>query len=80
MEIQQNISAELNESLVGKMLKVIIDRKRESFLSEELNSTVPKLTRRFLNYPVEYDLKITGNFYNILITKSTDFDLYGIAS
>ena len=32
MEIQQNISAELNESAVGKIFKVIIDRKEGEFL------------------------------------------------
>ena len=31
MEIQQNISAELNEMAVGKIFKVIIDRKEGEF-------------------------------------------------
>ena len=37
--------------------------------------TALRSTRRFL-IPSEHNLK-PGEFYNILITESTDFDLYG---
>jgi len=46
MEIQQNISAELNASLVGKVFKVIIDRREEEYFAGRTNMTVLKLTRR----------------------------------
>jgi ribosomal protein S12 methylthiotransferase len=75
MEIQQNISAELNESAVGKILKVIIDRKEGEFFIGRTEFDSPEIDQEVL-IGSEYKL-IPGNFYNILITKSTEFDLYG---
>jgi ribosomal protein S12 methylthiotransferase len=75
MEIQQNISAELNESAVGKILKVIIDRKEGEFFIGRTEFDSPEIDQEVL-IGFEYKL-IPGNFYNILITKSTEFDLYG---
>ena len=76
MEIQQNISAELNGLLVGKTLKVIIDRKEGEFYIGRTEFDSPEVDQEVL-IPIEYDLK-TGDFYNIRINKSTDFDLFGI--
>jgi ribosomal protein S12 methylthiotransferase len=76
MEIQQNISAELNESHVGKVLKVIIDRKEGEFFVGRTEYDSPEVDQEVL-IADEYDLK-PGSFYNIRITQSTDFDLYGV--
>jgi ribosomal protein S12 methylthiotransferase len=75
MDIQQSISSELNETLVGKIMKVIIDRKEGEFFVGRTEFDSPEVDQEVL-VPIENDL-ITGNFYYILITKSTDFDLYG---
>ena len=75
MEIQQNISAELNESLIGKVLKIIIDRKEGEFFVGRTEFDSPEVDQEVL-IPAEYNLT-HGNFYNIHITKSTEFDLYG---
>jgi ribosomal protein S12 methylthiotransferase len=75
MDIQQSISSELNETLVGKIMKVIIDRKEGEFFVGRTEFDSPEVDQEVL-VTIENDL-ITGNFYNILITKSTDFDLYG---
>lgn len=75
MEIQQNISAELNECNVGKIFKVIIDRREGEFFAGRTEFDSPEVDQEVL-IPVEHDLK-PGNFYNIMITQSTDFDLYG---
>jgi ribosomal protein S12 methylthiotransferase len=75
MEIQQNISAELNESAVGKTFKVIIDRKEAEFFIGRTEFDSPEIDQEVL-IGSEYNLK-PGSFYNILITKSTEFDLYG---
>jgi ribosomal protein S12 methylthiotransferase len=75
MEIQQNISAELNEFLVGKIFKVIIDRKEGEFFIGRTEFDSPEVDQEVL-ISAEYHLE-PGNFYNILITKSTEFDLYG---
>jgi len=75
MEIQQEISAELNENLVGSTLKVLIDRREEEFYAARTQYDSPEVDQEVL-IPVEYDLK-PGNFYEIVITQSTDFDLFG---
>jgi ribosomal protein S12 methylthiotransferase len=75
MEIQQNISAELNESLVGKTFKVIIDRKEGEFFVGRTEYDSPEVDQEIL-ISAEHLLE-PGNFYNILLTKSTEFDLYG---
>jgi ribosomal protein S12 methylthiotransferase len=75
MEIQQNISAELNESAVGKIFKVIIDRKEHEFFVGRTEFDSPEVDQEVL-ISTDQNLE-SGNFYNILITKSTEFDLYG---
>jgi ribosomal protein S12 methylthiotransferase RimO len=75
MEIQQNISAELNESYVGKVFKVIIDRKEGEYFVGRTEFDSPEVDQEIL-IAAEHNLK-PGSFYNILMTKSTEFDLYG---
>ncbi len=75
MELQQNISAELNETYVGKVLKVIIDRKEGEFFIGRTEFDSPEVDQEVL-ITAEYDLK-AGFFYNIRITNSSEFDLYG---
>ncbi len=75
MEIQQEISAELNRNLVGSTLKVLIDRREDEFYAGRTEFDSPEVDQEVL-IPAEYDLK-PGNFYELLITQSTDFDLFG---
>ena len=75
MELQQNISMELNESYVGKVYKVIIDRKEGEFFIGRTEFDSPEVDQEVL-IAEQHNLK-TGDFYNILITRSTEFDLYG---
>jgi ribosomal protein S12 methylthiotransferase len=75
MEIQQNISAELNESYIGKTLKVIIDRKEGQFFVGRTEFDSPEIDQEVL-VPAGHNLN-PGTFYNIRITQSTEFDLYG---
>ena len=75
MESQQNISSDLNEMSVGRIFKVIIDRKEGDFFVGRTEFDSPEIDQEVL-IAEEFDLK-PGNFYNILILKSTEFDLYG---
>lgn len=75
MAIQQVISAGLNENLVGRTLKVLIDRREDEFFAGRTEYDSPEVDQEVL-IPVEYDLK-PGSFCQILITQSTDFDLFG---
>jgi len=75
MEIQQKISAELNEKRIGKVYKVIIDGREGDFYIGRTEYDSPEVDQEVL-IPSEHALK-PGQFYDILITGSTDFDLYG---
>jgi ribosomal protein S12 methylthiotransferase len=75
MAIQQSISEELNREKTGKTLKVVIDRKEGEFFVGRTEYDSPEVDNEVL-ISKEYDLK-PGNFYNILITGSEDFDLFG---
>ena len=76
MEIQQNISAELNSSSVGSIFKVIIDRLEGDFFVGRTEYDSPEVDQEVL-IPSEHKLK-PGFFYKIKITQSTEFDLYGV--
>ena len=67
MELQQNISAELNEFQVGKVLKVIIDRKEGDFFIGRTEYDSPEVDQEVL-ISVEHNL-YPGSFYNIKITQ-----------
>jgi ribosomal protein S12 methylthiotransferase len=75
MEIQQNISAELNEAYVGRSMKVLIDRKEGEFHVGRTEFDSPEVDQEVL-IPVSYNLE-NGKFYIIRINRSTEFDLYG---
>jgi ribosomal protein S12 methylthiotransferase len=75
MDVQQNISSEINKLTVGKIFKVIIDRKENEYFVGRTEFDSPEIDQEVL-IENEYDLK-PGNFYNIRITKSNEFDLYG---
>ena len=76
MEIQQNISSELNEKLVGKIFKVLIDRREGEYYTGRTEFDSPEVDQEVL-IPATYKLK-PGSFYQVLINRSTDFDLIGI--
>jgi ribosomal protein S12 methylthiotransferase len=77
MEVQQAISAELNEKRIGKVYKVLIDREEGEFIVGRTEYDSPEVDQEVL-IPSDSKLK-PGQFYNILITGSADFDLYGKA-
>jgi len=76
MELQQSISTELNKSLIGNILEVIIDRQESEFFIGRSEFDSPEVDQEVL-ISSQHDLK-PGNFYDILITESTEFDLFGV--
>jgi ribosomal protein S12 methylthiotransferase len=76
MELQQGISEELNFKKRGEVLKVLIDRKEGEFHIGRTEFDSPEVDQEVL-ISSEYNLK-PGQFCNIRITGSTEFDLYGI--
>ena len=75
MKIQENISLEMNEELVSKVLKVIIDRKEGDYYIGRSEFDSPDVDQEII-IPVTEPL-IPGNFYNIRIMEAAPFELSG---
>ena len=76
MHIQQNISAELEAEKIGQILKVIIDRQEGDYYVGRTEFCSPEVDPEVLIPVAERRLKI-GAFYDVQITDSEEFDLYG---
>ena len=76
MRIQQHISAELEAEKVGQMLKVIIDRREGDYYVGRTAFCSPEVDPEVLIPVAECELTI-GEFYDVKITDSEEFDLYG---
>ena len=76
MRIQQNISAELEAEKVGQTLKVVIDRQEGDYYIGRTEFCSPEVDPEVLIPVSERELTI-GSFYQVLITDSEEFDLYG---
>jgi ribosomal protein S12 methylthiotransferase len=75
MEIQSQISWELNQLKIGKEFKVVIDRKEGSYFVGRTEYDSPDVDNEVLiNAEVGY-LR-TGEFANVKVTAAEDFDLY----
>ena len=75
MRIQQNISAELEAEKVGQVLRVIIDREEGEYYVGRTEFCSPEVDPEVL-IPADVALEI-GGFYQVKITDSEEFDLYG---
>ena len=78
MELQSQISWDLNQEKVGKIFKCIIDRKEGSHFVGRTEFDSPDVDNEVLIDASKTYLK-TGEFVDILITEATEFDLYGEA-
>lgn len=75
MELQQEISAGLNEKLKGKVLNVVIERREAEYYIGRTEYDSPEIDQEVM-INTDKDLK-PGNFYKVLITQTSDFDLFG---
>ncbi len=75
MSLQQEISADISQSKIGKQFKVIIDRKEGDYYIGRTQFDSPEVDPEVL-IKAEKRLFI-GRFYQVLITDADDFDLYG---
>jgi ribosomal protein S12 methylthiotransferase len=76
MEIQQQVASELNEAYVGQTLKVLFDRKESGYFVGRTEYDSPEVDNEVLVETVSNFVRL-GDFANIEITSSGDFDLYG---
>ena len=75
MRIQQQISAELEAEKVGTIQKVIIDREEGDYYVGRTEFCSPEVDPEVLIPISERELTI-GEFYDVRITDSEEFDLY----
>ena len=76
MEIQSQISWELNQQKIGKTMTCLIDRKEGAHFVGRTEFDSPDVDNEVLIDASAHYLKI-GDFTEIQITEATDFDLYG---
>ncbi|POS00875.1 SSU ribosomal protein S12P methylthiotransferase [Flavobacterium croceum DSM 17960] len=75
MEIQAQISWELNQEKIGHIYKCIIDRKEGNYFIGRTEYDSPDVDNEVLIDATKYYLK-TGSFVDVKITEATEFDLY----
>ena len=76
MEIQEEISDEIQSKKVGNVYKVIIDSVDEMYYSGRTEWDSPEVDPEVL-IPVENGKLEIGNFYQAEITDTTPFELFG---
>ena len=75
MEIQSQISWELNQQKIGKEFKVVIDRKEGNYFVGRTEFDSPDVDNEVLIDATKTYLK-TGEFAKVKIIEAEDFDLY----
>ena len=76
MEIQSQISWELNQEKIGKTFRCIIDRKEGNHFIGRTEFDSPDVDNEVLIDATKHYVKI-GDFTNIKITDASDYDLFG---
>ena len=76
MALQQQISEEIEAEKVGKTFPVIIDRKEGDYYIGRTEFCSPEVDPEVL-IPVKDKHLRVGNFYQVKMTGSDEFDLYG---
>lgn len=75
MALQQSISEQVAATFIGKTLKVIVDRKEGEYYICRSEYSSPEVDPEVL-VKTDADMSV-GEFYNVEITGSDEFDLYG---
>lgn len=74
MEIQKEISSEINNGFIGKSLKVLVESEEGGFYVSRSYRDAPEVDGEVL-IPKTEDLRI-GNFYNVKVYDSNEYDLF----
>lgn len=76
MEVQSQISWELNQEKIGKQFKVLIDRKEGNYFVGRTEFDSPDVDNEVLIAAQDVYLSI-GEFVNVEIESAEEFDLFG---
>jgi len=77
MNIQSQISWELNQQKINKIYKCIVDSKRGDYFVARTSFDSPDVDNEVLIDAKKFYLK-TGEFVSVKIVKAYDFDLHGV--
>ena len=75
MDLQSQISWDLNQEKIGQTFKCVIDRKEGQYFIGRTEFDSPDVDNEVLVDASKHYLK-TGDFVNLKITDATEFDLY----
>jgi ribosomal protein S12 methylthiotransferase len=76
MQIQSEISLQLNTERIGSVERVIIDSRQGDYYVGRSQFDSPEVDEEIL-IPADKKRLIRGKFYNVRITAAEDYDLYG---
>ena len=76
MQIQSDISLQLNQKRIGSIERVIIDSRQGDYYVGRSQFDSPEVDEEIL-IPADKKRLIRGKFYNVRITAAEDYDLYG---
>ena len=76
MELQSQISWELNQTKLGKVFRCLIDRKEGNYFVGRTEYDSPDVDNEVLIDASRFYVKI-GDFTEVKIVEAADFDLYG---
>jgi ribosomal protein S12 methylthiotransferase len=76
MNIQQEISFNINQDKVGKHFKVLIDKKEGNYLTGRTEFDSPEVDNEVL-IDARISYATPGTFVQVKIDRAEDFDLYG---
>lgn len=76
MEVQRDISNSLNNSKIGKLFEVIVDRKEGDYYIGRTEFDSPDVDNEVVIKSEDKNLRV-GSFYSVRITSADDFDLIG---
>jgi ribosomal protein S12 methylthiotransferase len=76
MNIQQEISFDINQDKVGKTFKVLIDKKEGDYFIGRTEFDSPEVDNEVL-IDAKSSYASPGSFVNVKIDRAEDFDLYG---
>ena len=76
MDLQSQISWDLNQEKIGQTFKCIIDRKEGQYFIGRTEFDSPDVDNEVLIDASKFYVK-TGDFVNVKIVDATEFDLYG---
>ena len=76
LEIQESISIHLNYNKIGKLFKVIVDRREGKYFTGRTEYDSPEIDNEVIITNTDKEIK-TGEFYQVKITDAETYDLFG---